>query len=163
EVPMTRTKLLTAAAVLVGVLAAGTATTLIPLASAQRPNAAEGSGQNARPPGETAGAEPQKPPMGRGGGMSMGSRSAAAGAWEYKFVPRKGDSLEAFEKILRDHAVAGWEYCGTEALTVTDPARRGEWGTSPTIVCKRPRAAHGSTSGMSTGGMMGMGPPGMAT
>ena len=150
EVPMTRTKLLTAAAVLVGILAAGTATTLIPLATAQK-ETTQPAAQNPADPAAHAQAKGQF-------GGAMGGSMAAKPQWEYKFVPRKGESLEAFERLLNDYAAAGWEYCGTEALTVTDPRRRGEWGTSPTVVFKRPAgAARGMMGTTSSTGMMGMG------
>ena len=143
------TKLLTAAAAPVGIHA-GTATTLISLATAQK---------RRNPQRKTWGAAGPHPVKGQFGREAMvgGGGTIASAAWEYKVVPREGDSLEAFERILREHAAAGWEYCGTEALSVTDPDRRGEWGTSPTIVFKRPKGAHGLATSGAHGAMTGMG------
>lgn len=141
EVSMTRTKLIAAALALAAAVACGTATTLIPLATAQPP-APAGDEQPKFPaqgnyPGATPAAAqpPVLPPRAMGGGGS----GSTAGAWEYKFMPRKGDSLEAFQRLLTEQSAAGWEYCGTELLTVTDPAQKAQWGNSATVVFKRPR------------------------
>lgn len=128
EVSMTRTKLLAATAALAAVLVAGTATTLIPIATAQRP-----------PENQPAGTG------GRGGDTTVrwtaNTRPAgAAGQWEYKFVARSGDAVKDFEKVLVDHGNAGWEYCGVEQLSAgSTPA--------PTIVFKRPKAAARAATG----------------
>jgi RNA polymerase sigma factor (sigma-70 family) len=161
EVSMTRTKWIIAATALVLLLAAGTASTTIPLAVGQPPAAAG-------PPGATAPALPAgssevpiSPPRGTMGGPSaMAGAAGSARQWEYKFVPRKGDSLEAFQQLLNELGSAGWEFCGSESLAATTPAHRAEWGTNPTLVFKRPRSAS-RTMGMGPGGMgppMGSGP-----
>jgi len=76
----------------------------------------------------------------------------AASAWEYKFVPRKGDTLEAFQTLLNEQSADGWEYCGTELLSISDPANKAKWGNSATVVFKRPHHASGRM-GMMGGGM----------
>lgn len=159
---MTRTKLIAATVALAALIAAGTATTLIPLATAQPPAPATPAPPTpaAAPPSlvrpsATPDAEPPapvRPPAPAAAPQPPGMTprpfsGGAGGAWEYKFVPRKGDSLEAFQRLLNDYSAQGWEYCGTELLTVTDPAQKAQWGNSATIVFKRPRGAARGTTG----------------
>ena len=137
EVSMTRTKLIAAAVALVATLAIGTATTLAPLVTAQDPAVGEPNAAVAQPP-ETTGL-----PAGETGGYPGKSAAVAlvGGQWDYKFVPRKTESLEDFERLLVENGAAGWEYCGLESLTAMTAARKAQWGTSPTIVFKRPKNA----------------------
>src|SRR5262249_7601735 len=105
EVSMTRTKLIAATLALAAAVAAGTATTLIPLATAQPPAPAPVADDLPKYPTspQNPGAVPPvaqpnvRPPRAMGGG---GGGAGPAGAWEYKFLPRKGDSLEAFQRLL---------------------------------------------------------------
>ncbi len=57
-------------------------------------------------------------------------------------MPRKSDTLEAFEKTLNEMGDQGWEYCGSESLISTNPLRKAQWGTGPTLVFKRPKGAN---------------------
>lgn len=104
EVSMMRTKMLAAAIALVVTLMAGSATLLVPLATAQRP------AQN----------KPGTPLEGQSDAASqyqdLAVATQSASQWEYKFVPHKSDSLEEFEKILTTAGATGWEYCGIERL-----------------------------------------------
>ena len=169
EVSMTRTKMIAAAIALTAVLAAGTATTLIPMAKAQRPpGPASGGDQNDADPFAP---QPGGPGAGYGAprqSMSGGMSSASpAGQWEYKFVPRKSESLEEFQRVLTENGNSGWEFCGVQSLTATDPAHKAEWGTNPTIVFKRPKIRMRSLSGQATFGSSpapgsSTAPPGMS-
>jgi RNA polymerase sigma factor (sigma-70 family) len=139
EVSMTRTKLFVAATALVVTLLVGSATTLIPVAIGQRPSE---PGTPTTAPGDPFG----QPHYGASTPRSTKVATAQPGQWEYKFVPRKSESLEVFQDILATHGAQGWEYCGVESLIATDPARKAEWGTGPTIVFKRPKvSAHGAS------------------
>jgi hypothetical protein len=146
---MTRTKMLAAAIALTVTLTAGSATILIPLASAQRPaqngqpGAAPVEGQSDLPPQNQNYSKPGAAPAAANSFQNRGTWRAstlAQGRWEYKFVPRKSDSLEAFERILNEMGAQGWEYCGSESLLSTNPSRKAQWGTGPTLVFKRPKS-----------------------
>src|SRR5262249_42833347 len=131
EVSMTRTKFLAAIAALAAALIAGTATTVIPVATAQRPADTKpypADNQNQSPDYKPA----QIAPLSPSGASAMGGGMAArpSSQWEYKFVPRPGDSQEAFERLLMDHGAVGWEYCGVETFGKRETA---------TIVFKRPK------------------------
>jgi type II/III secretion system protein len=132
EVTMTRTRLLTAAAVL-AVLAGGTATALIPYADAQIPTTPappppvpvaaapalpaapvlEEDAPAARPVGGATAATPVNPYPGMPGRPATTPRSQ----WEYKTVPCSRDSFEEFRRSLDEHGAAGWEYCGPAPVT----------------------------------------------
>jgi RNA polymerase sigma factor (sigma-70 family) len=136
-VSMTRMKLMAAAVALTATLAIGTVTTLAPLAIAQRPAANDPFAPSPPQPGTTG------VPSGNSANFA-GATLSVAGQWEYKFVPRKSESLEDFEKLLVENGAAGWEYCGVESLSA-GAARKAQWGTSPTIVFKRPKKAPRTT------------------
>ncbi len=133
---MTRTKLLGLALGLAGILMLGA--TLLPLVGAQ-----EKPGSNLYPGG---GSSPGMQP----GGAPGNARTSITAAWEYKYVIRRSNRLEEFQKALASYAGDGWEYVGTESDLGADGG--------PVMVFKRP-AAHGRNA--PGGGMPGMMGPGV--
>jgi RNA polymerase sigma factor (sigma-70 family) len=123
EASMMRTKYLAAAVALTAALTIGTATTLIPVLTAQQPADTRDYQPDARPqsPGQN-----KMPPTIRD------YSAIAASQWEYKFAERPGDVM-SFKRVLVEQGSAGWEFCGVE-----------HFGGSPdgaVIVFKRPKAA----------------------
>jgi hypothetical protein len=109
---MSRTKLLAAAVLVAGGLAAGTWARLVPTAGAQAP--------------------PQNPPagkvehLGEGALLSLAVKIGSAPAWEFKYyAPKAPLSLAAIEQAAATYAADGWEYAGAVKLTnVTDERKR---------------------------------------
>src|SRR5262249_18969755 len=84
----------------------------------------------------------------------------ALGAWEYKYVIRKSDRLDEFQRTLASHSADGWEYVGTETLVIGGGGDRSDLGSGPVLVFKRPTAHRNAPAG----GVSGMGPgPGRGT
>jgi RNA polymerase sigma factor (sigma-70 family) len=127
EVSMTRTKLLAAAVALAAAVVAGTMTTMIPVATAQRP---------ADPIAGEAEYRPQPKGANTTGGDTWTSTTPAA-PWEYKFLARPGDA-PTFKRLLTDQGSAGWEYCGVEQFAAS--------ADSAIVVFKRPKVAASTTA-----------------
>jgi hypothetical protein len=103
---MSRTKLLAAAVLVAGGLAAGAWARLVPQAGAQAP-----------PPNPPAGKVER---LAEGGLLDLAVRigSAPAPAWEFKYyAPAPPLSLGSIEQAAATYATDGWEYAGAVKLT----------------------------------------------
>ncbi len=173
--PMTvnKTKLIAACVLVAGGLGIGVGSALMPGAGAQGPKPKAG---NALPPPDaqippqnipSPEGQPGQPDAGRvkpgapaaepelgydagmmamGMGMMSGAPAPASQRWEY-FFTNKPESLDTFQKILRQHGTKGWEYAGEATYSRQEINKLYGINAASVLVFKRPMRSGSSRGG----------------
>jgi RNA polymerase sigma factor (sigma-70 family) len=118
EMNMTRTKLIGSVLLVSGLLIAGVGPAVVPWASAQT---------TPKPAADLPNPAPMQP------------RAPVASKWEYAYIEATQPMAQnAFEAACRRMEPEGWEFCGTQEMTLDRPTDKGKRGPETVLVFKRP-------------------------